>query len=132
MIEKEGEQAGFIGEENKAVMQTLRTQLQQLFDMPRGQWLIDAHPDAESEYAFCVTQGDKTSTYIVDRMFNIEGQRWIIDFKTGLDDESSEDKHREQVSRYAHYLKIHFQTPVRCGLYYLSSNRWVEWVEDVT
>lgn len=130
MIEQDCEQAGWIGAEKEACLDTLRQQLSKLFHAPRGQWIIDAHQDAQNEYAFCVYQAGKTSTYIVDRMFYVDGCRWIIDFKTGLDDESAEQHHRVQVSRYAHHLKSYFNMPIYCGLYYLASNRWVEWVED--
>lgn len=125
-IEAECQQAGLVGDDKEAALALLSLQFNQLFECPQGQWLIDAHTEAQSEYAFCVTQDKRVSTYIVDRIFYADGTRWIIDFKTGHDDEATQAKHKEQVTRYAYFLKSYFNEPIACGVYYLSTGRWVE------
>ena len=106
-----------------------------LFKTKRGRWLIANHEDANNEFAFLVNRKDKeAATYVVDRIFlrsyKKGKKRWIIDFKTGFDDDNSSAKsmqHQEQVNRYAYYLGKYYTEPIMCGVFYLSSKRWVEW-----
>lgn len=106
----------------------LHEQISKLFTDPIGQWLIKHHEQERNEYALMLTDPEQGfSTRILDRTFCENGVRWIIDFKTGADDEITQKKHRQQVSEYARIMTQLDPQPIRCGLYYLSTGYWVDW-----
>ena len=119
---------GFSREEQTEATEILHQQIRQLFDTPIGQWLSKAHIDERNEYELLINEQGVASTKIIDRTFIEQGQRWIIDFKTGSEHEDAQAKHREQVNGYAKLFAKTSTTPIRCGLYYLASGHWVEWV----
>ena len=118
---------GFEGHELKAAEHILTTQLSALFNDKIGQWIIKDHPNARNEYELLVMSQNNLATKIIDRTFFDKGTRWIIDFKTGHDDTTTETHHRQQVEDYARLFTDNGNDPIRCGLYYLSSNRWLDW-----
>ena len=67
------------------------------------------------------------STCIIDRLFFENGVCWIIDFKTGQDETEQQKAHQKQLNAYARHMAEQHAGPIRCGLYYLGPNRWVEW-----
>ena len=105
----------------------LKKQLTQLFNDPTGQWIIKAHDDEHNEYEILVNENNELQTKIIDRTFCENGVRWIIDFKTGHDDNHKEVGHRQQLNDYAHLFAHLGEEPISCGLYYLASNRWIAW-----
>ncbi len=98
-----------------------------LFTQPRGQWLIAAHAEEYNEYELLMLQQGEIRTQIIDRTFMDQGKRWIIDFKTGREDEASSTQHRIQLNAYADSFAQMSQAPIHCGLYYLPTQHWVEW-----
>lgn len=105
----------------------LKQQLTQLFNDPIGQWIIKAHDNEQNEYAFLTQEQGEVTTRIIDRTFFDAGFRWIIDFKTGQEDNQKREKHRQQVNEYADLFATHTAEPIQCGLYYLSSGTWESW-----
>ena len=118
---------GFNANELSSALELLKQQLTQLFNDPIGQWLIKAHDNEQNEYAMLTRERGEVATRIIDRTFIEQGIRWIIDFKTGREDSKTKTHHREQVNEYAALLSSRSDTPIRCGLYYLSSGTWVDW-----
>lgn len=105
-----------------AMMEEIRTYLTPLFETPRGRWLIQAHLHEQNEYPILVKTQGTVHTRIIDRTFEENGIRWIIDFKTG----NPSIEHHEQISAYAKHLSCLYSNPIRCGLYYLASGTWEE------
>ena len=118
---------GFDAIELETAIDTLKQQMTRLFSDPIGQWLMKAHVQEQNEYAFLTLDQGEVGTRIIDRTFVAQGVRWIIDFKTGREDNKTQAHHRQQVNEYAELLASKTQEPIRCGLYYLSSGTWVDW-----
>ncbi len=94
------------------------------FEHPRGQWIMQNHAHAHSEYELLVFENHRMNTRVIDRVFEDNGICWIIDFKTG---EQNTKAYQKQLNRYASYMAHHTRYPIRCGLYYLEDAHWVEW-----
>lgn len=112
---KEGERAN--------LLKLLRQQIEALFNHPIGVWIFEPHTHEHNEHAFLVQVGTKVVTRIVDRFFYDQGYLWVIDFKTGIE----ENGHRQQVQEYAALLAHQFNFPIRCGLFYLATMQWTSW-----
>ena len=110
-----------------SILDLVKSPIIQLFNDPVGRWIIQAHDREQNEYALLTQDNQDVATRIIDRTFYENGVRWIIDFKTGQDDASKQSHHRQQVEEYATLLSDGSETPIRCGLYYLSSGVWVDW-----
>lgn len=119
---------GFEGEEFLNAETLLVTQITRFFHNPIGQWIMKPHEQERNEYELLVDHEGKTVTRIIDRTFCEHDVRVIIDFKTGADNTSTQKKHRQQLNDYAALLSYRYTQPVRCGLYYLATDRWVDWV----
>ncbi len=117
---------GLTGLDLQQAKQQLQQQLTFFFNDPIGSWLIQPRENECNEYEILVDE-QTLKTKIIDRTFCENGIRWIIDFKSGADDETSETHHRQQVNDYARLLINVEQQPIYCGLYYLASNRWLTW-----
>ncbi len=120
-------QAGFTGQTLEQTMQQLQNQINDLYHHPIGQWLIQPHHEEQNESEFLVKENTTWVTRVIDRTFYHQNIRWVIDFKTGQDHETAEEKHRDQVNEYAEMLSENTSTPIRCGLYYLATSHWVAW-----
>ena len=106
----------------------IQNQLLRFFEDPIGQWLIKAHEDERNEYELLVGNLHGIATKIIDRTFCENGVRWIIDFKTGHEDQQTQMKHRQQVNEYAQlFANRNADVPIRGGIYYLENNHWVTW-----
>jgi ATP-dependent exoDNAse (exonuclease V) beta subunit len=108
-------------------LSNIQEQITQLFRDQTGLWIMSKHPKEENEYELLVEQKGKTITRIIDRTFETQGKRWIIDFKTGKEDENSLIKHQQQLNEYGCYLVQRTDLPIHCGIYYLPSNHWLSW-----
>lgn len=104
---------------------TLQQQVIRMFLDPIGHWILKAHADEQNEYPMLVPGEKSLVTRIIDRTFVTEGFRWIIDFKTGQDSDTT--AHQTQVEQYASYLAQCHMEPIRLGLYYLATNQWLSW-----
>jgi ATP-dependent exoDNAse (exonuclease V) beta subunit len=61
-----------------------------------GQWLLQAHDQAASEWAV----SDPNATHVIDRTFVADGIRWIVDYKTTRNTQATAEDHRAQLERY--------------------------------
>jgi ATP-dependent helicase/nuclease subunit A len=118
---------GFQGEAQEAMMDELKAQITAFMEDPIGQWIMKAHDEEQSEYALLTDNTTDIATRIIDRTFCENNIRWVIDFKTGREDSTTTEKHREQVNDYARILNQKAPMITHCGLYYLSKNHWINW-----
>ncbi|TAL62435.1 MAG: ATP-dependent DNA helicase [Legionella sp.] len=118
---------GFNEVAQSQALEILQEQVSQLFRDPIGSWIIAAHEKEWNEYELLVSQQHKMVTRIIDRCFVDQGKLWIIDFKTGKEDEHSLKLYQQQLNEYATYLSSRFSLPIYCGLYYLQEQHWVSW-----
>jgi hypothetical protein len=92
-------------------------------------WLLSPHQDAHSEFEIITPSPHGEKKHIIDRTFVHAGQRWIVDFKTAAPPCPDMDvgtwlrlevpKHRPQLQRYAHAMRLlGEQRPVSCVLYF--------------
>lgn len=121
---------GLIGVVHDGAMQTIKDRITAFFLDPVGQWIMQPHREERNEYALLSSQNHTVKSYVIDRTFCEQDTRWVIDFKTGRDDNLAMTEHRNQVNHYAHLLRVSQDNAIRCGLYYLATNRWVHWEYD--
>ena len=127
LILQRGQQYGFNQALRASTQQILQEQIKTMLKDPVGLWITESHSDEKNEYALLVKQDEHVKTRVIDRTFIHNGNRWIIDFKTGLDDENKQEQHKKQVNHYALLLASSSTIPIHGGLYYLATNRWVHW-----
>ncbi len=129
-----------VGKVMKALENTLEDE--------RGQWILDGHAQAQSEWALSVPLSDQDDRRIedtlitpirkvvIDRTFvDSDGVRWIVDYKTGdheggdveafLDKEQT--RYADQLNGYAAIMRRLETRPVRVGLYFPMLKAWREW-----
>lgn len=128
MVSNRFRSLGFLASEQQQALSQLREQIQTLFDDPIGRWLCQQHEREHNEYALLVQENGAVSTRIIDRTFYENGGRWIIDFKTGSDNEEARKSHRQQVNHYAKLLQQPDEPLIRCGLFYLANAQWIHWL----
>ena len=112
-----------------AVVATLNSQ--------RGRWIMaDQHADAQSEFALSSVVESNAVNVIIDRTFiDLDGVRWIIDFKTGTHVGGNTDafiaseieRYRPQLQRYAELMLLREDRPIALGLFFPLLDEWREW-----
>jgi ATP-dependent exoDNAse (exonuclease V) beta subunit len=118
---------------DQIVAQTGRA-IRQCHASERGRWILTAHPESACELAITAVLGDQTVNLVLDRTFVSDGERWIIDYKSGehaggdLDAflESEADRYREQLQRYRRAVALDEDRPIRTALYFPLMDRWLE------
>lgn len=107
---------------------------------PRGRWLLQAHTQAVSELDLGTWRDGRYQRRVIDRSFvDAQGQRWIVDFKTGTHEGGDVDafvhneleRYRGQLQDYCTLMRqldpVH---PVRAALYLpLLADAAARWVE---
>lgn len=119
---------GLTGELFNASKSIIYQQITQLWSDTTGCWIIKEHDSEKNEYELIVSEEHTVSTRIIDRTFVSDNVRWVIDFKTGDHTPDIEEKHRLQVDYYACLLAYSEQRPIHCGVYYLQTNQWINWI----
>jgi ATP-dependent exoDNAse (exonuclease V) beta subunit len=118
-----------------AVAQAIEAVRRLLAD-PRGRWCFDpGHAEAMSEWALAGWDGDAIAHVTIDRTFVAEGKRWIVDFKTGTHEgadreaflDRERERYRDQLERYAKFVRALDARPIRLGLYHPLLGGWREW-----
>ena len=110
-------------------LQLLTRAVETMVADPRGQWILQQHPQAQSEQplGYLHSETHSISTSIIDRTFIDQGIRWIIDYKMAQPGpaESEQDfTHRQsrqyqaQLTHYADLYRRMENKPVKCALYF--------------
>lgn len=116
-------------------IQTINKALQD----PRGDWILQAHCEAQSELALTAVIDGKAENLIIDRTFiDDTGVRWIIDYKTttfsrqDLDHflAKEQEKYLEKMHKYAAAMQLLEARSIRLGLYFPALPAWKEWAWD--
>ena len=94
----------------------------------RGRWLFDpSHEDARSEWAIAGLDAGAVVHVVLDRTFVAQGERWIVDFKTGTHEgadparflDSEAGRYRKQLERYRRIVgALDPAHPIRLALYH--------------
>jgi len=105
----------------------------------RGQWLLGPQKNSQNElHMTTIIDGDLVSL-VIDRTFiDMDGSRWIIDYKTsshaGTDVDFFLDREQErycaQLNRYAVMMSRIDTRPIKLGLYFPLLKGWREWVYE--
>ncbi|MFI4962491.1 MAG: UvrD-helicase domain-containing protein [Legionellales bacterium] len=127
LAQSEFKKLGFDTDTQQKALDVVQDQICRLFADPRGLWIIKKQEQEHNEYELLVEQDNKLVTRIIDRSFVAEGKYWIIDFKTGKDDNQSLTKHQQQLQEYAYLISSRTTLPIHYGIYYLSNAHWVSW-----
>ena len=104
----------------------------------RGRWILASdHHDGHSELAIAGEIDGAIAHLSIDRCFrDAEGNRWIVDFKTGVHEGADLDafldreveRYRPQLERYAELIsRVHPGEPLRTGLYFPLHQAWRSW-----
>lgn len=118
---------GFSEIEQQQTIEAIKQQLTRFLADPVGQWIAASHTEESNEFAYLIDENEQIKTRIIDRTFCDQSIRWIIDFKTGIDDHKTQEKHRQQLQAYAQHMALCEDRPIHCGIYYLTSGLWVNW-----
>lgn len=126
------QQLGVIDIEN--AIETLQQAVTKTLTDKTGQWLLNhQHEDSQCEYALgYIDNNQQPRTAIIDRTFVADGERWIVDYKSGQPevDETIEQflarqqtNHRGQLEQYAKLIKQlpdqqQNPSPVKIALYF--------------
>ena len=94
----------------------------------RGQWILsNNHQDAHSELPLSFFDGDQLKQIIIDRCFIDNGVRWIIDYKTGTPSPEELKQYYEQLTLYSRAFQQWENYPIRLGLYFPLTCKWMEY-----
>ena len=103
------------------------TCLTQVLDDPRARWMLGTEQrEARSEWRLSGIIDGRLRNAVIDRSFIDQGQRWVIDFKTGthagggLDAflQAERERYRPQLDLYRRLASRTGPEPVRAALYY--------------
>ena len=96
---------------------------------PAGRWVLAAHPEGGAEQAWTSREGSAAENHVIDRIFVVNGERWIIDYKTVHEPPallpSRAAGFRAQLERYA-ALFADDPLPVRMAVYFPVQGELVE------
>ncbi|MEJ2519171.1 MAG: UvrD-helicase domain-containing protein [Desulfuromonadales bacterium] len=101
----------------------------------RGQWLLTQHADAACELALNGVVDGQMVRAVVDRTFEDEGIRWVVDYKTSRPGagESTADFLQQEVERYRPQLaayailvgRLYPDRMIRTALYFPMIDGWI-------
>jgi superfamily I DNA/RNA helicase len=126
-------EAALVGEgalpfEAAAEAADVRATLATTLSDPRGRWLFDpSHDDARSEWALTGVDAGDMVHVVLDRTFVADGERWIVDFKTGTHQgadatgflDAEVERYRPQLERYKRIVAaLDPGRPIRLALYH--------------
>ncbi len=106
---------------------------------PRGRFAFDpARGEAQSEWALAGLDEGAVAHVSIDRTFVADGERWIVDFKTGAHEggdveaflDREVERYRPQLERYARIVRGLDRRPIRVALFYPRIGGWREWRHD--
>lgn len=129
-------QLGMLMAEQTKAAQTALKAIENTLNDSRGQWIIQSHHEAQSEYRITALIDNEIKELVMDRTFIDEhGTRWIIDYKTSvpIDEDlqqfitKEKNKYDEQLNYYAKAMQTIENRPIRLGLYFPLLPAWCEW-----
>ena len=120
---------GLFGDELNSAVVRAKNALAKSLTSKDGKWILTPHPDAASELELTAFLDGETVHKKIDRTFTENGERWIIDYKIGYQDDRSEnglrtfrerekEKYKVQLSEYARIMRLKDDRPIRAALYY--------------
>lgn len=117
LLQQSGAEEGF---------EIIQTCLENIQQDTKAAWILKQHQEAKSEYALTTVIDNQINHIIIDRTFIDENNiRWIIDYK--ITENTSPEKYRTQLEKYASIFKQMETRPVYLGLYFPLTQDWVEW-----
>ncbi len=125
-------QAGLGAEQLAYCRQEAERQFALVLDDPAGRWILGKRRDGESEFAVTAVIDGALQSFRFDRTFTDDGERWIIDFKSGPVGGSAQSvddlvaRHQAQLDRYRALAEQLYDQPVRTALYLTALPRLVE------
>lgn len=130
-ILQEAQRLGIPRTERAALWKRFHHTLHTVLQDPRAQWILTPHPKHQAEYALSVIENEKPVHIILDRTFEADGVRWIIDYKNSHQPIATlYETYHTQLQRYATlWQQAHPQDNIRVGLYCLTTTEWIEWKE---
>ena len=119
----------------------VQKQLQSCLNSQRGQWLLQPHAQAKSEWQLAGNIEGNIVHATIDRSFVDEaGVRWIVDYKTaapttGEDMQqflaTQQQQYESQMHQYAVLVSrldnVHIATKIMLALYFPSVDGWQQW-----
>jgi len=118
---------------DKIVNQTARA-IKNCLSSEKGRWILQAHEEADCEYALTAILDGQVRSMMLDRSFVEAGERWIIDYKTSthgggdlegfLQNES--ERYSGQLQRYRTAVALTEERPIRIALYFPLLDRFKE------
>jgi len=97
-----------------------------------GRWILAGGTDAVSEFAVSGIVDGAIQSFRFDRAFEFEGERWVIDYKTGPFDAGRQARekliarYRPKLEQYRTLAAEIYGQPVRCALYLTSVPMLIE------
>jgi ATP-dependent helicase/nuclease subunit A len=86
-----------------------------------GRWVLTEHPEAAAEQAWSSAGETAAVNHVIDRIFVVDGCRWIIDYKTVRSPEAGlaqrAESFRPQLARYAALFEGD-PRPLRMAIYF--------------
>lgn len=126
--------AGIAPDDLDPATQKVATALRNVLRDQRGRWLLQAHPEAQSELEITAVIDGEVRRLKVDRTFIESGERWIVDYKVadmqGGNRESflraQVEKYRPDLERYQRAMTAFDARPARLALYFPLLNEFRE------
>jgi ATP-dependent exoDNAse (exonuclease V) beta subunit len=92
-----------------------------------GRWVLGPHDQAVCERSYTTVSDGVMQTHVIDRMFRVDGVRWIVDYKTTAalsgDAAAPLQAHTEQLARYRQLFAD--EADVRTAVYFTAQGRLV-------
>ena len=124
--------AGLNEDEANDHLQEVERQLKAVLADPDGRWLLGPRTDAASEFGVTAHIDGALANAYFDRIFEHEGTRWIIDFKTSRVEGDAAainalvSRHRPQLAHYRILATSLYDQPIKTALYLTAIPKLVE------
>ena len=124
--------AGLNEDEANDHLQEVERQLKAVLADPDGRWLLGPRTDAASEFGVTAHIDGALANAYFDRIFEHEGTRWIIDFKTSRVEGDAAainalvSRHQPQLAHYRTLATSLYDQPIKTALYLTAIPKLVE------
>jgi ATP-dependent helicase/nuclease subunit A len=129
-------QMGIAAKHLTVAVTTVQTAIHNTLNDNRGQWILAAHTDSKTEVRLTAVLNGEVNQLVIDRTFiDVDGVRWIIDYKTSFYDGDNLEKFLDaEHAAYAEKMQMYHQAmrgieerSIKLGLYFPLLNAWREW-----